>query len=189
MGDMDIKQIQTKLNNNGFPCGIVDGDVGPRTKQAVAHFQRACNTVPWLTVDGVPGPKTVAGLEALPHLSSNFVVEELKSNGNGDCYVMRELLKALEEFRNRLGMPLHIISAYRDPVHNKKVGGAQYSMHLLGFAADVPQLMSWRRVAEMRIFSGIGQRNGMISHVDMRHLSNKNQTASASPTNPVVWSY
>lgn len=185
---MDIREVQTRLNNHGFPCGAVDGNLGPRTKAAVLHFQRACNSVPYLTLDGIPGPKTIAGLERLPHLSLHFVVEELASHGNGNCYVMRELLTALESFRTAYGGPIHIISAYRDPAHNKSVGGAQYSMHVLGYAADIPQIMSWQRVANMRLFSGIGQRHGMISHVDMRHLSDKN-TTGGSPNNPVVWTY
>lgn len=187
---MDNRAIQTKLNSNGFPCGKVDGELGPNTKAAVARFQMAFNIGPWLTVDGIPGPLTQAALNELPHLSENFTVEELRSHGDGTCYVKRELLKGLEQLRSSLNMPIHIISAYRDPAHNKKVGGASNSMHVFGFAADIPQLCGWQRVANLRIFSGIGRRNGAISHVDMRHFAgDNNKTPSATPLNPVVWDY
>ena len=186
---MDTHDIQRALNANGFPCGAVDGDIGPRTQSATRLFQLACN-MDWLAVDGIPGPKTQAALAELPHLSEHFVVAELRSKGNGNCYIKRELLQALEAWRAQLGgRPMRIISAYRDPAHNAGEGGATHSMHLYGLAADVDPLEPWKDTSRRQLFSGIGDRHGAVSHVDLRHLSSFNLTPGASPRSPARWTY
>lgn len=186
---MTPTDIQRALSANGFPCGTADGVLGPVTKLAVTKFQEAFNIGPALKVDGIPGPLTQAAIANLPNLSEHFVVDELRSHGNGDCFVKRELLVALEVFRAKIGMPLHIIDAYRDPQHNTAVGGAGDSMHLWGLAADVPQICGWRVVAGWQVWSGIGDRAGAISHVDLRHLSPHNETPTATPVAPARWTY
>lgn len=187
---MTLADIQALLNASGFPCGRVDGVLGPNTKAAVARFQQAYANGPWLTVDAVPGPKTMAALDDLPYLAPHFSTGELASKGNGDCYVARELLAALEQLRTFLGHPLHIIDAYRDPAHNRSVGGAADSMHLYGLAADIGPVCSWAAVARLGLFSGIGDRHGAISHVDLRHLAgDRNHTPQATPSAPARWSY
>lgn len=187
---MELATIQGILNGNGFPCGPADGDLGPRTKAAVAYFQRAHAAVyPWLQVDGIPGPRTQGALERLPHLSDHFTVGELACRHCRRCYVRRELLQALETLRAHLGHPLRVIDAYRCPGHNAEVGGAPNSMHLEGFAADLPPVTEWERVWALRLFSGLGDRRGMIAHVDLRHLSDANQTRDATPERPARWTY
>jgi len=186
---MTLPDIQRALTANGFPCGTPDGVLGPATKAAVARFQTAYNNGPWLTIDGVPGPLTQKAVAQLPQLSLHFVAGELASHGNGTCYVDRQLLVALEILRNRLAMPIHVIDAYRDPAHNRSVGGASDSMHLYGLAADIPGICSWRLVAGLDVFSGIGDRYGAISHVDLRHLSSHNETPNATPASPARWTY
>jgi uncharacterized protein YcbK (DUF882 family) len=47
------------------------------------------------------------------------------------------LIECLEMLRFLIGSPLRIVSGYRCPEYNKKVGGARRSKHLLGYAADV----------------------------------------------------
>lgn len=48
-----------------------------------------------------------------------------------------ELAQALEVIREDVGKPININSGYRSPAHNKAVGGAAASQHLLGTAADI----------------------------------------------------
>lgn len=50
---------------------------------------------------------------------------------------LRPLCEALEVIRAELGSPIRILSGYRSPAHNSKVGGAKQSQHMLGTAADI----------------------------------------------------
>lgn len=187
---MDNAQIQIVLNANGFPSGPADGIIGPTTKAAVTYFQQGYNGPDgWLAVDGVPGPKTQAALADLPNLSAHFTRGELACHHCGKAYVRRELLQALESLRDHLGTALPIIDAYRCAQHNGEVGGAGNSMHLEGLAADTPPMAHWESVWALRLFSGIGDRRGQVAHVDLRHLSPKNQTHNATPDHPARWTY
>ncbi len=70
--------------------------------------------------------------------SEHFSNDELKCKcgcGKNEC--TSELVQALEAFRTAVGAPVTIDSAYRCPEHNKAVGGAENSQHVLGNAADV----------------------------------------------------
>lgn len=50
---------------------------------------------------------------------------------------MIRVAKAMEEIRSRLGdRPIRVTSWYRDPVTNRRVGGASKSRHLVGDAVD-----------------------------------------------------
>ena len=53
--------IQARLNNLGFPCGDVDGVLGPKTEAAIRRFQKVNGQ---LEADGIPGPATRSKLEA-----------------------------------------------------------------------------------------------------------------------------
>ena len=46
-------------------------------------------------------------------------------------------LDKLQALRDRLGKPLIVRSAYRSPEHNRAVGGAPASKHMLGTAFDI----------------------------------------------------
>lgn len=54
----EVRQVQQKLAEMGYPVGSVDGIFGDRTEQAVRAFQREHG----LTVDGIAGPATLAAL-------------------------------------------------------------------------------------------------------------------------------
>jgi hypothetical protein len=53
--------IQARLSNLGYPCGSIDGIIGPLTRAAVRQFQDDNN----LTVDGIAGPITQKKLKEL----------------------------------------------------------------------------------------------------------------------------
>lgn len=50
---------------------------------------------------------------------------------------VRLLATNLEALRRKIGRPIVIVSGYRSPGHNKKVGGAKGSQHLTASAADI----------------------------------------------------
>ena len=142
-------------------------------------------------------------------LSSNFFVSELRSRPrpgmpkNDSCWIHRDLLAALEVLRHHVGRPLAIISGYRTEMHNRAVGGATSSQHTYGAAPELQRIsgrlargvrpaagraadfnsgyISLDDCVNLRIFSGIGHRNGQVTHVDAR--------TNGSPNNPTVWRY
>ena len=71
-------------------------------------------------------------------LSANFKVREFYCrDGSDPIFVDSELVQCLQKIRNHFGKPVHITSGYRTAAHNRSVGGAAYSQHLYGRAADI----------------------------------------------------
>lgn len=71
-------------------------------------------------------------------LSANFKVKEFAcKDGSDPIFISYELVEVLQAIRDQFGKAVTITSAYRTVAHNKKVGGATYSQHLYGMAADI----------------------------------------------------
>ncbi len=73
-------------------------------------------------------------------LSANFRVSEFACHGTGCCdrvLVDEDLVAFLQKMRDHFGKPVVINSGYRCGIHNRRVGGAAGSRHLLGQAADI----------------------------------------------------
>lgn len=152
--------------------------------------------LPLLTIDGIWGPHTAAAAAELPYLSPHFQVDadHLRSRGNGQCLIRRELLYALELFRAKLGRPVPIIDGYRDPAYNAKLdGAASNSQHQYGTAVDLPSSLGLgvQQCRAMHIFSGIGysRSTGHVLHVDVRHVDAKTNFTHSTPENPAMWLY
>ena len=65
----------------------------------------------------------------------NFSPAEIACRGTGQLKLHPEALDKLQALRDRLGKPLIVRSAYRSPEHNRDVGGAQRSKHMIGAAS------------------------------------------------------
>jgi uncharacterized protein YcbK (DUF882 family) len=78
------------------------------------------------------------------------------------------LLEALERLRSDIGRPIRIVSGYRCAEHNRRVGGAQYSQHLYGRAADLVRGVATVQDALAAGFGGVGFRGQWAVHVDVR---------------------
>ena len=75
--------------------------------------------------------------EGYKQLSPNFRVREFAcKDGSDPIFVDDELVALLQKIRQHFGKALTITSAYRTPAHNTACGGAAYSQHLYGRAAD-----------------------------------------------------
>lgn len=75
--------------------------------------------------------------EGYKQLSANFRVREFRCrDGSDPIFVDDALVSILQKIREHFGKPLTITSGYRTPGHNKACGGAAYSQHLYGRAAD-----------------------------------------------------
>lgn len=71
-------------------------------------------------------------------LSPHFCVREFRcKDGSDPVFIDTALAELLERIREHFGKPVTITSAYRTPAHNAKAGGAKFSQHLYGRAADI----------------------------------------------------
>ena len=72
------------------------------------------------------------------HLSKNFQVKEFACKDLSNIvFIQQFLVEILQDVRDHFGSPVTINSGYRTANHNKKVGGSEHSMHLVGCAADI----------------------------------------------------
>lgn len=87
-------------------------------------------------------------------------------------------LRIVDELRDSFGKPCRILSSYRAPAYNKKVGGAPLSQHLEFKALDItidgisPQrvydrLIEWRKAGKFTGGLGIYPSSGFV-HIDTR---------------------
>lgn len=66
----------------------------------------------------------------------HFTPQEMACKGSQRIKVRIALMDKLEALRGLVG-EMHVLSGYRSPEHNKEVGGAAQSKHVLGEAADI----------------------------------------------------
>lgn len=105
-------------------------------------------------------------------VSENFKLYEFEcKDGNHEVKLNPVLLALIQCLRTRVQKPIIILSAYRTPEYNKKVGGAPKSQHMLGNAVDIriygmtPTEVA--KEAEKVGFTGIGIYND-FTHLDVR---------------------
>jgi len=67
----------------------------------------------------------------------SFSPAEIASRGDGEIKINTEAMDKLQSLRGRLGKPMIVLSGYRSLAHNKAVGGATRSKHMLGTAFDI----------------------------------------------------
>ena len=71
-------------------------------------------------------------------LARHFKVREFAcKDGSQVVFIDSYLVSILDILRNQVGKPVIINSGYRTPTRNKEVGGAKYSYHMRGMAADI----------------------------------------------------
>lgn len=75
-------------------------------------------------------------------LTKNFKLSEFRCRDGSDVPEelmenVRELAQNLQVLRDHVGRPITIISGYRSPEYNKKIGGARRSQHMFAKAGDM----------------------------------------------------
>lgn len=107
-------------------------------------------------------------------LSENFKVREFGcSDGSDPIFIAPELVEVLQRIRNHFGRPVNIHSGYRTARKNDAVGGAEYSQHLYGMAADIslygvkPEEVAAYAEKLLPDSGGIGIYDSFV-HVDVR---------------------
>ena len=109
------------------------------------------------------------------YVSEHFRATEFACNHCHEIHpdgVNVELVAMLEKLRAHFDAPVAINSGYRCPTHNKNVGGATQSQHLLGKAADVvvtgvspAEVYAWGHTNNPN--GGVGKYNS-FTHLDVR---------------------
>ncbi len=135
-----IKNIQSILKTQ---C---DGIIGDITQNALKKYQSE-NA---LSADGICGKLTLGVMNSVVSAPTNcdyslisyFTREENMCHCNKvycDGYpneMKHALMKAADEVRKTIGVPIICTSGVRCPQHNKNVGGVDNSKHLTGNALD-----------------------------------------------------
>lgn len=112
-------------------------------------------------------------------LSKNFTVKEFAcSDGTDTVFISLALVNLLQKIRNHFGKAVIINSAYRTEAHNKSIGGATYSQHKYGLAADIhingvtPKEIAAYVETLMPSSGGIGIYKSFV-HVDVRLVKSR----------------
>ena len=107
-------------------------------------------------------------------LSANFKVSEFAcKDGSDTVFISPGLVTVLQKIRDHFAKPVIITSAYRNDTFNKKVGGADFSQHKYGMAADIningvsPATIAAYVETLMPNCGGIGIYKSFV-HVDVR---------------------
>ncbi len=109
-------------------------------------------------------------------VSDNFNLREFQCKGADCCHgsvkISNRLVKILQNIRKTVDTPLYVLSGYRCPAHNARVGGAPRSYHMRGEAADIAGNVDIDRLADIAgRCGGVGigtYRNSGFIHVDIR---------------------
>lgn len=71
-------------------------------------------------------------------LSANFTAGEFACrDGSDPIFIDSDLVALLQAIRDHFGKPVAITSGWRTAAHNAAVGGARFSQHCYGRAADI----------------------------------------------------
>lgn len=109
-------------------------------------------------------------------MSDNFRVREFKCSDGSDVILIDPMLvDILQKIRDHFKVSVNITKngGYRTPTQNKKSGGAKYSQHMYGRAADIwvkgksPQEVYNFINSIMPDYGGIGLYDSFV-HVDTR---------------------
>ena len=183
-----ITEMQSFANRAGVPLAVT-GRNNWYTRRFVSTFQAAmclgAHAHTPLVVDGDPGPATMEAVSMCEdhgmRLSANFKITEFLTKGerkvtwqNEVVKVDRQLVLSLQKLRDNAATGIWLLSAYRDPAHNKRIGGATRSQHLFGKAVDLDRKRSPRiseSAARAAGFNGIGMLSRTspdVIHMDVR---------------------
>lgn len=113
--------------------------------------------------------------DANENAGKHFKVKEFAcKDGSQVVFIDSYLVSILDILRNKIGKPVYINSGYRTPTRNKAVGGAKYSYHMRGMAADIRANNISPRELASKLNAIVPDECGIIVyenwvHFDVRH--------------------
>ena len=119
-------------------------------------------------------------------LTKNFHIEEFYCHDGvpvpDDMYLdVLELAENLQVLRDTIGKPIKIVSGYRHPEYNKKIGGARNSQHMLATAADIKvKGMGTEKLSsiiEAAITDGIMKKGGVGRYPSFTHYDTRGKNS------------
>ena len=126
------------------------------------------------TVNGASVKAYSKAKDGTKKLSTNFKVNEFAcQDGSDPIFISPELVTVLQKIRTHFGKAVTINSGFRTATHNKAVGGAAYSQHLYGMAADIvvkgisPKVVAVYAETLLPNKGGIGIYDN-FTHIDVR---------------------
>ena len=153
---VELTQMALVLLGYDLPRHGVDGLFGPETAEAVKKYKKDNNIVS----------------EASSPYSGGGNVKVAKHVNNDIDVTLQSKINAIS---SEYGKPFQIISGYRDPVHNKEVGGASKSEHLNHNAVDIvlanatkEDTLRFAAIASKNGIGGIGIYKPGSIHIDVR---------------------
>lgn len=144
-------------------------------------------------------------------LSTHFKVSDYCKGSGETLLFSMKTIQILETIWSYFGREVYISSGYRDPAYNRRVGGANGSMHMWGLATDIKvHGLTAQIVGEFIAHYFEGCEIGVYGHSDMRNSGNwvhvaprngysdynhritgsldfKNYRASGQPEDPVIY--
>ena len=134
-------------------------------------------------IDGLFGPETAAAVKK--YKKDNNILSEASSpyDGGGNVRIAKHvntdidtsLQSKIDAIASEFGKPFTVVSGFRDPEHNKKVGGASKSQHLLHNAVDISipnaskeDTLRFVSIASKNGIGGIGVYHAGSVHIDVR---------------------
>ena len=117
----------------------------------------------------------------------HFKAEEFKCPCCDQEQMVLAFVLSLDRAREAMAVPFKVNSGYRCVAHNKRVGGAANSPHLIGWAADLA-LHGEAALTLTRMFTGVGLKQH--GDLDRRyiHVDGAPNLAGVRPR-PWVWTY
>lgn len=118
----------------------------------------------------------IVDTDANEKVGQYFKVKEFAcKDGSQVVFIDNYLVSILDILRNQVGKPVYINSGYRTPTRNKAVGGAKYSYHMRGMAADIRvEGMTAKEIAN-KLNAIIPDECGIIVYNTWVHIDTRNK--------------
>lgn len=170
----DVRELQSRLAQLGYPVGPFDGKFGPKTEAAVRKFQQDYG----LRVDGLAGTRTVAELKRLTAESKNGSGKPVGYK-NVDVNLLAHIVNAEargEPYLGQVAVAAVVLNRSKDPAFPKSIADIIYQPGAFSSVSDgqinLPPQASAIRAANEAV-SGVDPSHGALFFFNPAKTKNK----------------